>query len=912
MANLTWNNYHGWNDPRIRVAGLLAIFLIIGISLLGINKTPEQVFFILLVGISTDMILHRILRPGQGILFPMSAVITCLGLSILTNFAHTILLGAIPIFIAICSKYLITANDKHIFNPGMFGLVACLLITDGLISPASAAQWGGQAVMAFFFTITALSVFLFNVSRLVLTCSFLIFYGIQLYLRTFVLDTAIPPLALIDGVLRNPAFYLFTYFMLTDPKTSPSHWKGQVGMAAAIVGFDFLFHLAQLTFTLFYAGITYFALRWIWLQQKMDLKTIPERLSTKTKPALTIGLITLLSIAFYQLLANSSSNTFLPKSDFHLKEITAQSAGISAQKGDTLEQADQRIQHVAKWFFSMGDAVAVSDVNQDGLPDIFLTLPLKRAEDRTQLYLNQGNFKFTKHPIRTLNRLRNHAKSEGVAMDVLWFDEDNDGDQDLLLTRYGGTPLLLQNTLSETGQLDFIDITKAKGLDHYMNSATANVLDINRDGKLDIIMGGTLARHHASYEEPTPLNLFNLPKAENAEDNRPLNIMRRNPFDARNGGENRIFINQGDRYEIQNNAPWGIEDETRWTLDIGAGDVNNDGWMDLYFANTAGPDKLLLNIKGERFSEVSGWKKHQLGNDTYRGMNASFADFNADGFEDIYVSNMHKKEVPEGSMLWMNQGNLTPDAANFVDQAFASNLFNHDRFGWGAAVGDVNRDGTLDLLQMNGWIDQSYDQSPSKACEDYVYKMFQIEFTPADTHGYANNWPDMRGECLYPQERKRVWLNNGQAQFEDVADSTGWEKLDNTKAVALADFDNDGDLDTIVTRMTAPPSFYQNESVSDSYWLSLDLKGDGKTCNRDAIGTKATLSYRVNGAPKIQTRYRLASNGLNAQNDPRLFFGLGAEEPHDITLDLHWCGEAMPQTIESITPNQYLKFSQPL
>ncbi|MDG1287249.1 MAG: FG-GAP-like repeat-containing protein [Rickettsiales bacterium] len=907
MSALHWDNYHGIGDPRIRVAVLLAIFLTIGIAFLGINKTPEQVGFILLVGCATDMLLHRILRPGRGILFPMSAVITCLGLSILTNFAHTIWLGAIPIFFAIGSKYLITAEGKHIFNPGLFGLVACLLWADGLISPASASQWGGQAVMVFFFIFTALSIFLFNISRVALTCSFLLFYGLQLYLRSYVLDTTIPPLALVDGVLRNPAFYLFTFFMLTDPKTSPHGWKGQMGMALAVVCFDFLLHMAQFTFTLFYAGALYFALRWMWLQQKQTLETIPKRLLAQGKPAAVIFCLAIGAYTLYQTLIVSNMPTNSPATSFTFDEIPFKQTGISAHPGTLLSsQVDPRIQHVGKWFFSMGDAVAVSDVNQDGLPDIFLTLPLKANEDRAQLYLNQGGFRFTKHPIPALNTLRQNPTSEGVPMDALWFDEDNDGDKDLLLVRYGGTPILLQNQLVETGTLDFTNITQTRGLNHYLNSATANVLDINRDGQLDLIIGGTLSAHHLDYDEDVPLNLFALPKAENASDKRPINIMRRNPFDARNGGENRIFLHNGEGFNIQDNAAWGIEDSHRWTLDIGTGDVNNDGWIDLYFANTAGPDKLLINMQGKAFSEISGWKKHQLGKDTYRGMNASFADFNADGFEDIYVSNMHKKEVPEGSMLWINQGSLMPDAANFVDQAFASNIFNHGRFGWGAAVGDLNRDGTLDVLQMNGWLDNAYDENPKAQCADYVYKMFQVEFTPPNTHGYADNWPDMRGECIYPKEAKRVWLNDGNANFIDVAETVGWDTLDNSKGVALADFDNDGDLDAIVTRMTHAPSLYKNTQSATPYWLGLHLTGNGQSCNRDAIGTKATLSYRVNGQPKTQTRYVTGSNGLSAQNDPRRLFGFGTEKPEELRLRIHWCGEAAPQELHPITMNRYM------
>lgn len=896
------------SDPRLKVAVLLAVFLVIGTSVLGINKTPAQIGFIVLIGCGLDMLLHFWLRDRTRLLFPLSALITCLGLSVLTQFAHTVWLGAIPIFLAISSKYLVTANNRHVFNPGMFGLVLSLLLSEGLISPAPVSQWGGEVLMLLFFVMTALSLFVVNIARMQLTLYFLGFYAIQLLIRSYFLPSDIPPATLIDGVLRSPGFYLFTYFMITDPRTSPDSLAGQRNMALIVVLFDLLFHSLQFTFSLFYAGFAYFSLRWLYLHWQLGLKTAPKRILGKWKAVLAIGILACAGGLFYRYLEPVSQPLDV---QFSLEEMPLEGVGISARKGDLLDKVDPRIQHVAKWFYSLGDAVAVADINADGLQDMFLTLPLKAAEDRAQLYINKGDFSFDRFPISALDNLRTQPERYGTPMDALWFDKDNDGDQDLLIVVYGGAPVLLENLLKDSGQLQFADVSAEQGFNRYFNSATANILDINRDGWLDVIIGGTLASEMQDYDPVKYLNLLALPEARDEQDRRPLNVMRRNSFNARNGGENRIYINTGAGFSEQENADWGIVDERRWTLDIGTGDVNNDGWPDLYIANTAGPDKLLLNHLGASFIKIAGRTRRQIGRDTYRGMNASFADLNADGLQDIYVSNMHKPELPEGSMLWMNRGNIQLDqAAALVDRAFRANAFNRGRFGWGAALGDMDLDGSVDILQMNGWLDAAYDSENPASCPSYVYKMFQIEATPPDTHGYADNWPDMRGACMYPAEPKRLLLNDGSAHFTDVAATAGWAADDNAKAAALADFDNDGDLDVVVTRMTAPPSVYQNRQMRELYWLGFSLAGNGESCNRNGLGTVVELHYSLAGQSRTQMRYLQASNGLSAQSDGRVVFGFGAQQPDNLKVEIHWCGEAIARHYDDLAINRYQTIQQ--
>ncbi len=878
------------SDPRLPFLAVLVCYLILGITLLGFNRSPAQIIVTISFACLLDIILHYAFKQKR-ILFPLSAVITGCSLSILVNYSHGLLFPLLPVFFAITSKYLITCNDRHVFNPSLFGIVASLWVSEGMISAAPAYQWGGSLALVAFIITAALTLFVFKIKRTPLIISFLLFYFIALALRAWLTRWHMPPETWFMGALTSPAFYLFVFFMITDPVTSPRSRSGQISMSAIIVIIDLGLHRLQVTPSLFYAAFIYYSGHFLYAHLR-QYKLISENPSLKFITMFlrwtSMSLLFITALTIYRSGAISDHTT---DPGFYFQQIDATHSKIYSQPGELLDKVDPKLKHISKWVLSIGDAVAVSDVNNDTLPDIFLTNPLKSKTDRSALYINQGGLQFKRFDIPVLEKLTNNPETSGVASGALWADYDNDGDNDLFLLVSFGHTRLLRNMLQENGVLTFVDVTEQSHITGYTISITANLLDINQDGYLDLIVGNAMNPYLDDYENPTKLNVFKLPDEEYPGDRRMLNFMHRTWHDANNGGENYIYLNNGTVFSQQSPKEMGLY-ETRWTLDIGTGDINNDGHTDLYLANDFGPDSLYLNEGNNHFKKLKGNLVGSLSRDTYKGMNVSLGDIDNNGFLDIYISNVHEKLQAEGSILWMNNGQAdSQEDQAFTDEAVSRNALNERRFGWGATMGDINRDGLLDIIQANGMVDDSYDKK-HETCPDFWYWNAKIALAGPDVHGYADRWADLRGRCIFPNEKSRVYLNAGK-HFIDVADHVGLSEKGNARGVALADLDNDGDLDMLITRQFAPLSLYENDSKKSS-WIGLKLTGNGNSCNKNAIGTRVVLKT-ASGA--ILTREVQASNGFSSQSDIRLLFGLGQDYGLQ-QLDIYWCGNTQSERLQ--------------
>ena len=347
---------------------------------------------------------------------------------------------------------------------------------------------------------------------------------------------------------------------------------------------------------------------------------------------------------------------------------------------------------------------------------------------------------------------------------------------------------------------------------------------------------------------------------------RTTRIMQHSWEFASNGGKNLLFKNIGNgRFEDVTDA-LGVG-STRWTLAAAAADFNDDGWPDLYLANDYGPEELFLNREGRRFELA----RAGLEDDSKSGMAVALGDVYNRGRHDVFVTNISERGfLFQGNNLRIN---FLRELGRFDE--IATGVVADAGWAWGAQFGDLNNDGLLDLVVTNGFI--SADSG-----RDYWYAMSKIAGAQGNIFEDAKNWPPIGTASLSGYERSRVLLNRGRAGFVDVAEQAGVvDRLDG-RSVALADLFNRGTLDVVIANQngralvyrSSPPdplSLRERGNGGGGHWVALKLIGTRS--NRSAIGAEVTVQFGAGGA---QQRQVVAGGmGFCSQNDRRLHFGLG-------------------------------------
>ncbi|MCB0421107.1 MAG: VCBS repeat-containing protein [Bdellovibrionales bacterium] len=911
-----WKAYQSV-DPRIPVAGILFFYLILGLTVLGFNRTPVQAIVTTLSCVSLEMGLTFLFKRKW--IFPLSALITSFSLSFLLNYTHDYFLLFAPLYFAIGSKYLIQFDGRHRLNPAMVGVTFSLLFTDGLITAAPAYQWNGIAALSSFIVMLGLIFVIPKVNRHWLVLSFLFWFTLQTALRSWIMRHHLPFETLFLGTLTSPSFFIFSFFMITDPPTSPPGVKQQLLVGFALATIDLLLHIKQSYFTFFYAALivqtSIFSYRHFKALKSEGWSEYWSKRFLQSKyyfKFLTIALIGLGGLGFYKGVVHAHLNTSqLP---FYLERIPGGVSGLdAAEKGDLWDQTDPRIHHVIKWIFSVGESVSFADVNNDGKIDLFLSNMLKLSEERAQLYLSDGDFHFKKFPLPELDSIRFQPKSEGFVTNATFIDYDNDGDQDLFVSVAFGSNYLLKNLLVENGQLSFIDVTEELGLTTYGVSIGASFADFNRDGRLDLFVYNVLPENLPDYETPTRFNAFSLPQPEYEGDERMFHFMHNSWHLSNNGGRNYIYLQSSDgKFLKQENNRFAFP-ETRWSLAVGLADFNKDGWTDIYVANDFGPDDLYYNLQGRGFENYKGEIFGSIGRDTYKGMNTSVADLDRKGWLNIYISNVHHPLQAEGSLLW----SFIPNGTSYPDtkeEASFKGVLNENRFGWGASTTDFDNDGWVDIAQANGMVDDRFDKK-FEECPDYWYVNEKIARSPPSIHSYANKWGDIRGYCIFGKERNRLYLNLGyphRPQFVDVAEHIGMTELTNSRGVASVDLNNNGRRDMMFSHLYQPPTLYRNHAQGETSnsWLGLELSSLDSRCNREAIGSQVTLKVKTKeGAYWSITQEQQVVSGFSSQSDKRLHFGLGPNA-ESVSVSILWCGQFVRE-YKNLDVNQYIKLVFP-
>src|SRR5579864_633111 len=511
---------------------------------------------------------------------------------------------------------------------------------------------------------------------------------------------------------------------------------------------------------------------------------------------------------------------------------------------------------IMQGYTKLGAAVAVADYDRDGFEDIFVTDSCTTCKNH--LYRNNGNFTFT--DVAEQAGVANGNDEENASSGALWFDFNNDGLPDLFVVRFGHS-ILYQNL----GNGKFRDVTRAAGLDRYMNAIKAIAFDYDNDGYVDLFIG--------SYFQP--INIFHpgTPRffPESFED-------------ANNGGGVTVFHNNKDGTFTEVTSQIGLK-TSGWTLDLGDGDANNDGFEDLYIACDFGTDRFFVNNGDGTFTDKT---ETAVGFDTKKGMNVDWGDYDNDGFLDIYVTNITDDYMREGNFLWHNNGNLT-----FTDVARENGV--HDTgWGWGAKFLDYDNDGWLDIYVVNGWVSAGKDS--------YVPDIFNMVTKPGVDFADARNWPPMGNKSLSGYQKKRLFHNERGTGFKDEAARHGVDSVRDGRGIAVADFDNDGRLDLFVANANAEPYLYRNTETTGNHWVQFLL--EGTKSNRGAVGAQV----RVTAGGRTLLSFVNGGNGFGAQSTSRVHFGLGASSAID-RVEIRW-PSGLKQVLEKLSADHIYKIQE--
>jgi len=477
---------------------------------------------------------------------------------------------------------------------------------------------------------------------------------------------------------------------------------------------------------------------------------------------------------------------------------------------------------------STGAGCAFLDYDNDGWMDIYLVNSGKcdffdpKPPLRNALYHNNRDGTFT--DVTEKAGVAGGGYGQGVAVG----DYDGDGFPDLYVTQYGRS-ILYRNNRDGT----FTDVTDKAGVAAPGWASSAVWFDFDNDGRLDLFVCRFVdfdkSKHHRCMAPNGP------GLAGQAEYCYPKAYRPMASWLFRNNGDG-TFTDVSEQTGIAANAgkAWGVV----------ATDINNDGRMDLFIANDTVANFLFANRDGRRFEEIGFTSGVAFGSSgTARsGMGVDSADFNNDGWMDLFVSNLDH----EMFSLYQNRGDET-----FDDKIMPSGIGTPTRLmsGWGLKFFDYDNDGNLDLMLANGHPDDLVDQ--------------------------------LRPHVSY---REQLLLFHGDGKtFADVSQESGpaFRKALPARGLALGDFNNDGAIDVLVTNNDEAPILLRNNIGTQNHWLGLKLVG--KKSNPDAIGARVT--YQAGDLRR--SHMKVGGGSYLSSHDPRMVLGIGKRTKID-WLEVKW------------------------
>ncbi len=536
-------------------------------------------------------------------------------------------------------------------------------------------------------------------------------------------------------------------------------------------------------------------------------------------------------------------------------------------------------------YFYNGGGVAVGDINNDGLEDLFFTSNM--GPDK--LYLNLGNMKF-KDITREANK-ELEGREGGWKTGVTMADVNGDGLLDIYICYSGkvSTDLRRNQLFINQGNLKFAEKSKEYGLDDPSYSTQAVFFDMDNDGDLDMF----LLNHSVKKIDNIELARYH------------------NEVDSLSG--NKLYENRGNHF-VDVSAKAGIhQNPLTFGLGIAVADINKDGWQDVYVTNDYNePDYLYINHRDGTFSEIS---KQAFRHMSQFSMGVEIADLNNDALPDIITldmlpeDNKRQKQLQlqenyESFQLMISQDlqkqymrnmlQLNNGDGTFSEIGQLAGISNTD-WSWCPMLCDLDNDGYKDLFITNGYLRDYTNKDFLRYWGDYKIKK-AIDREPAKLMDLVTAMPST---ALY----NYAFKNNGNLTFSNKKTDWGITDPGVSSGAVYADLDNDGDLDLVVNRINKEAAVYKNMSRENnqSAYIAIKLKYTG--ANSFAIGSKVY----VYAGGKVQYEEVNPGRGYLSCVSTKLHFGLGNTTSID-SINIIWPNSTKQQLLQ-VPVNQQLEIT---
>ena len=496
-----------------------------------------------------------------------------------------------------------------------------------------------------------------------------------------------------------------------------------------------------------------------------------------------------------------------------------------------------------------GSGVAVLDYDQDGAEDLFVADGV-----RSILYRNDGRGRFTDVTQRA--GLAESAEKGIAATGVAAGDVDGDGYPDLFVTDAFGPARLFRNR--RDGTFEEITVRSGIALSGLMRSAA--FADVDGDGDLDLFVCVT-GDYYSQMPDP--------------------------PYDANDGRENHLYLNDGHGRFTDATRAWGLAGVTRWSLSGLFADYDGDGFPDLLVTNDFGLKNLYHNDGGRRFLDVS----RKTGAETRAyGMSGAWGDFDGDGRLDMYTTGTDTQwyfvheypSMPVGipgrlflpiAIRWMETmatGNslLIQRPDHTFENATARSGAAHAGWNWSTIAADLDDDSWLDLYSTNGMWGDGRDR-------DRELEFWWDSLAYWDDYVAGKRTFDRKGAGIAGIERDRYFHNRGTSApplFEERGFLDGLDLETNGRAAVAFDANGDGALDIYVRSVQAPEALFLGSRRAEEHFVRVRLRGSPGKDNRDGVGARLTAT--LPGGRRIVVETDNASGYLSTAS-PIAHFGLG-------------------------------------